>query len=46
LPWRVSDQKVFVADCTAARDAFGWEPKVSRAEGLQRMLRWVDERRA
>jgi CDP-paratose 2-epimerase len=45
LPWRISDQKVFVADCTAARDAFGWEPKVTRAEGLQRMLRWVDERR-
>jgi CDP-paratose 2-epimerase len=46
LPWRVSDQKVFVADCTAAREAFGWEPRVTRAEGLARMLRWVEDRRA
>ncbi len=46
LPWRLSDQKVFVADCAAAKAAFGWEPRVSRQEGLARMLRWVDERRS
>jgi CDP-paratose 2-epimerase len=45
LPWRASDQKVFVADCAAAKAAFGWEPRVSRQEGLARMLRWVEERR-
>jgi CDP-paratose 2-epimerase len=45
LPWRVSDQKVFVADCAAAKAAFGWAPQVSRQEGLARMLRWVEERR-
>jgi len=43
-PWRASDQKVFVADCSKARAAFGWEPRVSKAEGLQRMLRWVETR--
>ncbi len=46
LPWRASDQKVFVADCSKARAAFGWEPRVSKVEGLQRMLRWVETRRA
>jgi CDP-paratose 2-epimerase len=45
LPWRASDQKVFVADCAKAKAGFGWEPRVSRQEGLARMLRWVEERR-
>jgi CDP-paratose 2-epimerase len=45
LPWRASDQKVFVASCAAAAAAFGWTPRVSRREGLARMLRWVEERR-
>ncbi len=41
LPWRASDQKVFVADCAKAKAAFGWEPRVSRESGLVRMLEWV-----
>lgn len=41
LPWRVSDQRVFVADVGAATAAFGWRPRVSRDEGLRRMLEWV-----
>ena len=45
LPWRASDQKVFVADCRRAKEAFGWVPRVGRAEGLERMLRWVEEGR-
>lgn len=45
LPWRASDQKVFVADCASAKAAFGWEARVSRQDGLARMLRWVEERR-
>jgi CDP-paratose 2-epimerase len=46
LPWRKSDQKVFVADTRAAQAAFGWAPKVSRDEGLRRMVAWVGERKA
>lgn len=46
LPWRTSDQKVFVADCAKAKAAFGWEPRVPRAEGLRRMLAWVEQRRS
>ncbi len=45
LPWRASDQRVFVADSAKAKAAFGWEPRVSRAQGLARMLSWVEERR-
>jgi CDP-paratose 2-epimerase len=46
LPWRASDQKVFVADCTRAKAAFGWEARVTRGAGLARMLEWVERRRA
>lgn len=45
LPWRASDQKVFVADTRAAQAAFGWAPKVGCDEGLRRMVAWVRERK-
>lgn len=45
LPWRASDQKVFVADCAKAKAAFGWAPRVAKGDGLERMLRWVAEGR-
>ena len=41
LPWRASDQKVFVADTRAAKEAFGWTPRVGCDEGLRRMVEWV-----
>jgi CDP-paratose 2-epimerase len=41
LPWRVSDQKVFVADNSKARRDFGFEPQITKEEGLSRMLTWV-----
>ena len=41
LPWRQSDQKVFVADVSRARREFGWWPQVSKEEGLRQMIRWV-----
>jgi CDP-paratose 2-epimerase len=43
LPWRHSDQKFFVADIRKARRLLGWEPRVSREEGVKRMLDWVRE---
>ncbi len=46
LPWRASDQKVFVADTRAAAAAFGWAPRVGCDEGLRRMVEWVRERKA
>lgn len=41
LPPRESDQKVFVADITKAKELIGWEPKVSKEEGIRKMIKWV-----
>jgi CDP-paratose 2-epimerase len=41
LPWRESDQKVFIADVSRAGREFGWRPEVSKEEGLRQMIRWV-----
>lgn len=41
LPWRESDQKVFVSDISAIKKATGWTPKVSPGDGVVRMLEWV-----
>lgn len=41
LPARASDQKVFVANITKARDLLGWAPCVSAQEGVANMLEWL-----
>jgi CDP-paratose 2-epimerase len=41
LPWRQSDQKVFVADTRAAQAAFEWNTRVAKEDGLRRMVEWV-----
>lgn len=41
LPPRKSDQKVFVADISKVRELVGWEPKVSKEEGIRKMIEWV-----
>lgn len=43
-PWRLGDQKVFVADTHLARRDFGWSPQTTPAEGLKRMVEWFDSR--
>ncbi|MBD3842672.1 MAG: GDP-mannose 4,6-dehydratase [Campylobacterales bacterium] len=43
LPPRESDQKVFVADITKAKELIGWEPKVSKEEGIRKMIEWVSK---
>lgn len=45
LPWRASDQKVFVADTRAATAAFGWAPRVGSEGGLKLMVEWVARQR-
>jgi len=42
LPPRESDQKVFVADITKAEELIGWKPKVSKEEGIKRMINWIN----
>lgn len=43
LPPRESDQRVFVADITKAERLIGWRPKVSKAEGVRKMIEWVSQ---
>jgi CDP-paratose 2-epimerase len=40
-PWRESDQKVFIADNSKIMDYTGWKPKVSKNEGVSKMLEWL-----
>ena len=42
LPWRQSDQKVFVADTGRAESAFGWRPGVGAGDGIPAMIEWMD----
>ncbi|MDM7273529.1 NAD-dependent epimerase/dehydratase family protein [Sulfurihydrogenibium azorense] len=39
---RKSDQKVFVADITKAKKLIGWQPKVSKEEGIKLMVEWIE----
>lgn len=41
LPWRQSDQKVFVADITKAASTYYWRPKLDKEAGIDRMIEWV-----
>lgn len=40
---RESDQRVFVADISKAKELIGWEPKVSKEEGIRKMIKWVSK---
>ena len=42
LPVRESDQRVFVSDLTKAKNIIGWEPRVSKEEGIRKMIEWVN----
>lgn len=42
LPPRESDQRVFVADIAKAKRVLGWEPAVSKTDGIARMLEWIE----
>ena len=41
LPPRKSDQRVFVADITKAQKLIDWTPKISKEEGIRRMIEWT-----
>jgi CDP-paratose 2-epimerase len=43
LPPRQSDQRVFIADIRRARESLGWSPRVSREDGVRRMIEWQRE---
>lgn len=41
LPWRVSDQRIFVANNAKALRDFGFEPQVGKDQGLENTIEWV-----
>ena len=41
--WRPGDQKVFVSDISKAKRALGWAPKISKEQGVARLVEWVKE---
>ena len=41
LPPRKSDQKVFVADITKIKELIDWKPKVSKEDGIRKMIEWI-----
>lgn len=45
-PWRPGDQRVFVADVRKAALLLDWTPKVEIADGVARLLAWIDENRS
>ena len=43
ISWRKSDQKVFVANNEKITKFTGWKPAVSKEEGIEKMLRWLEK---
>jgi len=43
LPWRASDQKIFVADNNKIKNLLGWMPEINKAEGIKMMLGWLND---
>jgi CDP-paratose 2-epimerase len=43
IPWRSSDQKVFVADMKKFRSFCNWSPKVDKFQGVRKMIEWVSK---
>ncbi len=41
LPWRESDQKVFVADNTKITNSIGWLPEITPEIGIKKMIDWT-----
>jgi len=41
--WRLGDQRIYVSDITKARNLLRWKPKVSKEEGINKMIEWVTE---
>lgn len=43
LPWRESDQKVFIANITKAMNVLDWKPTVQKSRGIHETWNWTRE---
>lgn len=41
--WRPGDQKIYVSDISKAQKLLNWRPKVSKEEGIDRLIKWVQD---
>lgn len=41
LPWRLSDQRVFIANATKAQRLLNWSPKIDKLSGIRSMIAWI-----
>jgi len=41
LPWRASDQKVFVADRSTIQAKLPWKPEVGAQQGIASTIEWI-----
>jgi CDP-paratose 2-epimerase len=44
--WRTGDQRYYVSDTRSFQRATGWQPRVSAAQGIERLYRWLRELRS
>jgi CDP-paratose 2-epimerase len=44
--WRPADQRYYVSNIAAFSEATGWRPRVTVAEGVQRLYEWAEEQGA
>ena len=44
LPFRESDQLVFVADNTKAQKILQWQPKMTSKRGIEKMVEWIENK--
>jgi CDP-paratose 2-epimerase len=42
LPWRASDQRVFVADTEEIQARLPWKPKVGAQQGIAATIEWIE----
>ncbi len=39
--WRLADQKVYITNASKAKKDFGWEPLISKEEGIRKLYEWM-----
>jgi len=44
--WRTGDQRVFISNVSKAEKSFGWIPRTSVADGVNKMVDWLIENEA
>jgi CDP-paratose 2-epimerase len=43
--WRPGDQLVYVSDTSKAHSDLGWKPQTSAQEGIEKLFRWVTDKK-